>query len=111
MLTQKKSVARFKLWGGVAGSKSIQDLMIALKRSAARFRQVMGPQSQRPLPPPNVTGKSVILLLLLMAPAQSVDHVLTGAQLARGLAATPLFRLELFHYAARYQQALFCTKR
>lgn len=82
MLTQKKSVARFKLWGGVAGSKSIQDLMIALKRSAARFRQVMGPQSQRPLPPPNVTGKLVTLLLLLMAPAQSVDHVLTGARLA-----------------------------
>ncbi len=41
----------------VAGSKSIQDLMVALKRSAARFRQVMGPQAQRPLPPPNVTGK------------------------------------------------------
>lgn len=40
-----------------AGAKSIQDLMGALKQPATRFRQVMGPQSQRTLPPPNVTGK------------------------------------------------------
>ena len=45
---------------GFAGAKSIQDLMIALKQSAARFRQVMGPQSQRPLPPPTVTGTGLL---------------------------------------------------
>ena len=45
--------------GNAAGAGSIQHLMGALKQSAARFRQVMGPHSQQRLPPPYVTGKQL----------------------------------------------------
>ena len=45
--------------GNAAGAGSVQDLMVALKQSAARFRQVMGPRPQQRLPPPNVTGKQL----------------------------------------------------
>lgn len=48
--------------GVAAGSRSIQDLMAALKQSAQRFRQVMGPDSKRPAPPPTVTGPHCTLL-------------------------------------------------
>ncbi|KAL0054327.1 hypothetical protein WJX82_007206 [Trebouxia sp. C0006] len=76
--------------GSAPRSKSIQDLMIALKRSAARFRQVMGPQAQRPLLPPNVTAAEMAeeqacldLADLILETAQKVDRI-AQASLAPG---------------------------
>ena len=42
-----------------AGSRSIHDLMAIMEQSALCFRQVMGQASQRPAPPPTVTGLHV----------------------------------------------------
>ena len=58
--------------GNAAGAGSIQDLMGALKQSAARFRQVMGPQSQQRLPPPHVTGKQMPFAAVSSPPFLSV---------------------------------------
>lgn len=56
-----------------AGTRSIQDLMAALKQSAQRFRQVMGPACQRWPPPTTLPGASRPLLphitLTVRAPA------------------------------------------
>ena len=66
--------------GNAAGAGSMQDPTVALKQSAARFRQV-GPRSQQCLPPPNVTGKQLPFAAVSYPPLLS-DVLLAVCMLA-----------------------------